>query len=179
MWSRCRTWPNSIEIWQTFRDAWSKSVIFGKQDPNQALADAASKIIQPRLAAVGTASRDHCGGRPAAPVDRQTVGDPRDRAPADRGCCSAPRTSCSSSACSLTRWGLAVWMSFHRYIFTAPRRECAPPVCGSGQLQGGAHRPGGASVVREHRRLPGDQRAADCGAVAAAGHRAERSDPVP
>jgi len=36
--------PNSIQIWQTFRDAWSKSVIFGQQDPNQALADAASKI---------------------------------------------------------------------------------------------------------------------------------------
>jgi multiple sugar transport system substrate-binding protein len=38
--------PNSIEIWQTFRDAWSKSVIFGQQDPNQALAGAASKINQ-------------------------------------------------------------------------------------------------------------------------------------
>lgn len=35
---------NSIQIWQAFRDAWSKSVIFGQQDPNQALADAASKI---------------------------------------------------------------------------------------------------------------------------------------
>ncbi len=35
---------NSIQIWQTFRDAWSKSVIFGQQDPKQALADAASKI---------------------------------------------------------------------------------------------------------------------------------------
>lgn len=38
--------PNSIEIWQTFRDAWSKSVIFGQQDPNQALSGAASKINQ-------------------------------------------------------------------------------------------------------------------------------------
>ncbi len=37
---------NSIEVWQTFRDAWSKSVIFGQQDPNQALAGAASKINQ-------------------------------------------------------------------------------------------------------------------------------------
>ncbi len=36
--------PNSIQIWQTFRDAWSKSVIFGQQDPNQALSGAASKI---------------------------------------------------------------------------------------------------------------------------------------
>jgi multiple sugar transport system substrate-binding protein len=38
--------PNSIQIWQTFRDAWSKSVIFGKQNVNQALAGAASKIDQ-------------------------------------------------------------------------------------------------------------------------------------
>jgi multiple sugar transport system substrate-binding protein len=38
--------PNSIEIWQTFRDSWSKSVIFGKQNVNQALAGAASKINQ-------------------------------------------------------------------------------------------------------------------------------------
>lgn len=38
--------PNSIQIWQTFRDAWSKSVIFGGQDPNQALSGAASKINQ-------------------------------------------------------------------------------------------------------------------------------------
>lgn len=36
--------PNSVEIWQTFRDAWSKSVIFGKEDPNTALSQAASKI---------------------------------------------------------------------------------------------------------------------------------------
>jgi multiple sugar transport system substrate-binding protein len=36
--------PNSVEVWQAFRDAWSKSVIFGKEDPNQALSGAASKI---------------------------------------------------------------------------------------------------------------------------------------
>jgi multiple sugar transport system substrate-binding protein len=36
--------PTSVEVWQTFRDAWSKSVIFGKEDPNQALHEAAAKI---------------------------------------------------------------------------------------------------------------------------------------
>lgn len=36
--------PNSVEIWQEFRDAYSKSVIFGKQPVDQALSDAASKI---------------------------------------------------------------------------------------------------------------------------------------
>ena len=36
--------PNSIEIWQTFRDAYSKSVIFGEEDVNDALSSAAGKI---------------------------------------------------------------------------------------------------------------------------------------
>jgi multiple sugar transport system substrate-binding protein len=36
--------PNSVEIWQTFRDDWSTSVIFGQESPGKALAAAASKI---------------------------------------------------------------------------------------------------------------------------------------
>jgi multiple sugar transport system substrate-binding protein len=36
--------PNSIEDWQVFRDAWSKSVIFGQQSPDSALAGAATQI---------------------------------------------------------------------------------------------------------------------------------------
>jgi multiple sugar transport system substrate-binding protein len=35
---------NSVTIWQTFRDAYSKSVIFGKQAPAQALDQAAGKV---------------------------------------------------------------------------------------------------------------------------------------
>jgi multiple sugar transport system substrate-binding protein len=38
--------PNSIAIWQTFRDAYSKSVIFGQQDPGAALDGAAQKVDQ-------------------------------------------------------------------------------------------------------------------------------------
>jgi multiple sugar transport system substrate-binding protein len=34
----------SIEMWQDFRDAWTKSVIFGSQDPTQSLTDVAKKI---------------------------------------------------------------------------------------------------------------------------------------
>ena len=37
---------NSITIWQTFRDAYSKSVIFGQQDTGEALDGAAQKIDQ-------------------------------------------------------------------------------------------------------------------------------------
>ena len=36
--------PNSIEIWQTFRDAYSRSVIFGKQPVDAELERAAQKI---------------------------------------------------------------------------------------------------------------------------------------
>jgi multiple sugar transport system substrate-binding protein len=35
---------NSVTIWQTFRDAYSKSVIFGKEPPQQALGQAADKV---------------------------------------------------------------------------------------------------------------------------------------
>jgi len=36
--------PNSVEVWQTFRDAYSKSVIFGKTPIDQAFKAAADKI---------------------------------------------------------------------------------------------------------------------------------------
>ncbi len=36
--------PNSVQIWQTFRDAWTSAVIFGKSDVTQAFNDAAAKI---------------------------------------------------------------------------------------------------------------------------------------
>ncbi|MFJ8726534.1 extracellular solute-binding protein [Streptomyces sp. NPDC093269] len=36
--------PNSVEIWQTFRDAYTKSVIFGKGDLTSTFKDAAGKV---------------------------------------------------------------------------------------------------------------------------------------
>ena len=36
--------PNSIEAWQVFRDAWSKSVILAKESPETALAAASAQI---------------------------------------------------------------------------------------------------------------------------------------
>jgi multiple sugar transport system substrate-binding protein len=36
--------PNSIEIWQTFRDSYSESVIFGESEVSDALASAASEV---------------------------------------------------------------------------------------------------------------------------------------
>ena len=37
---------NSIEIWQTFRDAYSSSVIFGKTPVDEALSDASDKVTE-------------------------------------------------------------------------------------------------------------------------------------
>lgn len=36
--------PDSITIWQTFRDAYSRSVIFGKEEPSDALKKAADEV---------------------------------------------------------------------------------------------------------------------------------------
>ncbi|MDQ2848991.1 MAG: sugar ABC transporter substrate-binding protein [Actinomycetota bacterium] len=36
--------PNSVQIWQTFRDAWTSAVIVGKGDVTQTFNDAATKI---------------------------------------------------------------------------------------------------------------------------------------
>lgn len=38
--------PNSIEIWQAFRDAYSSSVIFGEIPTDEALGDAADKVTE-------------------------------------------------------------------------------------------------------------------------------------
>ncbi|GAA0910546.1 extracellular solute-binding protein [Virgisporangium aurantiacum] len=38
--------PNSVKIWQTFRDAYSASVIFGREDPAAALAKASTEIAK-------------------------------------------------------------------------------------------------------------------------------------
>ncbi len=36
--------PNSVEIWQAFRDSWTNAVIFGKTDIQQSLTDTATKV---------------------------------------------------------------------------------------------------------------------------------------
>ncbi len=36
--------PASVEMWQAFRDSWTNSVIFGKEDPNKALTTVSAKI---------------------------------------------------------------------------------------------------------------------------------------
>jgi multiple sugar transport system substrate-binding protein len=36
--------PNSIKIWQTFRDAYTRAVIFGKADVGQAMGNAAAEV---------------------------------------------------------------------------------------------------------------------------------------
>ena len=38
--------PNSVEVWQTFRNAYAKSAIFGNQSIDDAFKESAAKIDQ-------------------------------------------------------------------------------------------------------------------------------------
>ena len=74
--------PNSIEVWQTFRDAWSESVIFGESDPEEALtcgrrqrstsssprAEAAAMAVTATAPVPGAGSFD-----PASAADRDRI----------------------------------------------------------------------------------------------------------
>ena len=104
--------PNSIEVWQAFRDAWSSSVVFGKTDPATSLTE------QPRRSTSSWRSKDTTMTTTATPAARPaTAHSPRSRPrrtvrltgpcwDASRsGCCSARPTHCSSRCSSPTPWG--------------------------------------------------------------------------
>ena len=124
--------PNSVEIWQTFRDAYSSSVIFGKtsvddgadrRPPTRSTSSPASPDRRPPMTS-GTASprrpRLADAGAPAA--------DGRPRPPA-AGHRSSPRPyAVFLAAIFAYPLGLAVWISFHDYFFTAPGRAGAAAV---------------------------------------------------
>ena len=74
--------------------------------------------------------------------------------------------------------GLAVWISFHDYFFAAPGAQVDRPFVGFENYVEVLERPGRAAVVRARRRVPGDQRAADRGALTGARHRAQLGDPA-
>ena len=100
--------PNSITIWQTFRDAWSKSVIFGQQDPGEALDGAVQKVEQ--LASQIVISRV---------LGKQPIG-------------SAFVTPYLVFLAAVFAYplGFAVYMSFHDYFFAAPGAIVERPFVG-------------------------------------------------
>ena len=127
---------NSIEVWQTFRDAWSESVIFGDSDPQEALTAAADddqrarRRVRPR--------RDH-GRRGHRVRDRRRVVRPGVGA---RSATRIPLRQQLAGYLFVSPWviffvgifayplGFAVWMSFYDYFFAAPGAKVDRPFVG-------------------------------------------------
>ena len=140
--------PNSITIWQTFRDAYSKSVIFGQQDPGEALDGAAQKIDQ-------LVQDGH---------DRRAASRPTGRILGEHPVGTAFVTPYVVFLAAIFAYplGFAVYMSFHDYFFAAPGRDRGPAVGGVRELRHGADGPRRPAVVpATSADLPGHQRAAD------------------
>ena len=144
--------PNSIEIWQTFRDAYSKSVIFGKQP-----GDDGARRGRHRRSTHSPSSPDMArdamppAPRPVSGAAPQQAGD-RARPPAGRASRSSRRTSCSSRRCSPTRSGSRCGCRFHDYFFAAPGAIVDRPFVGFDNYVDGADRPRRPAVVLQRRR---------------------------
>ncbi len=126
---------NSIEVWQTFRDAWSESVIFGDSDPQEALTAAAEDDQRTRrrvgdddtMAATASPSVAGAGSFDPAPARR------RERIPLRQQL---------AGYLFVSPWvvffvgifayplGFAIWMSFYDYFFAAPGATVERPFVG-------------------------------------------------
>ena len=103
--------PNTVEIWQTFRDAWTEGVIFGKGDVQHVAEGRRDQGRRSSARAVVTASATPIagpGGRrrrgPAAAAHRNPAARPASSAGTRSACSSARRTWSSCSWSSRTRW---------------------------------------------------------------------------
>ena len=143
--SKCRTFANSVEIWQEIRDAYSSSGDL-RQDLSfdDSIAKAASKADD--LGRPGKPfSRIVTGSRWASVVRRVVGRDPL-------GMVFAAPYAVFLVVVFAYPLGLAVWMSFADYFFAAARRAGRPAVRGFRQLQGGAQRPRRTTFVPQRRR---------------------------
>ena len=104
--------PNSVEIWQEFRDDYSSAVIFGKRR-----STSASRMRRTRPTS-SPASRDR---RLVADGDGQARSRVLGRQPL--GILFAAPYAVFLVAVFAYPLGLAVWISFHDYFFAAPGRR--------------------------------------------------------
>ena len=146
--------PNSVEIWQTFRDAYSKAVIFGKADIDERV-DRGRRQGQPTRRAVADRS-----GRPidSRRRPRRPAGGrrPRVRAGAGRRSSAGSRWASLLAApyavflAAIFAYPLvfAVWISLPRLLLRRARRGGRPArSSGCDNYTTVAHRPGRAAVV--------------------------------
>jgi multiple sugar transport system permease protein len=114
--------PNSVEIWQTFRDAYTEAVIFGRGDVRGAFDQAAEKVRTWPRGAERVAASAATASRP--PLTRRLLG----RHPV--GYLFVAPYVLFLFAIFAYPLGFAVYMSFHDYFFAAPGAIVERPFVG-------------------------------------------------
>ena len=169
--------PNSIEIWQTFRDEWSVRgdlrQELGRRRPGHGSrqGDRARRPVLTagpfdhgthRRTGGGKAGTNPAGGPPGPPAGGNAV---------RRAVRRVPRRGLRLPA------GAGGVDQLPRLLLRGSGRRGRPAVRRAGELPDRPGRPRRAPVVRERGGVPGHQRAADRGAVAGAGLRAQHRHP--
>ncbi len=129
--------PHTVEMLQTLRDAYTKAVVSGEGDLQQALERGRREGNHPRRSVgkveMATVTTLAPASAPAPRGGRGYAGSAR-----GRDCwagCSVPRTWSSSAVIFAFPLGFAVYMSVHDYFFTAPGRERGPAIRRDEQLR--------------------------------------------
>ena len=118
--------PNSVEIWQTFRDAYSKSVIFGKK-PIDEVFRRGHQDQRARRSVLMIATSDGHRAATAADAGRPAAGS-SGRQPLGILLRGAVRDV--PGGVFAYPLGFAVWISFHDYFFAAPGAQVDRPFVG-------------------------------------------------
>ncbi|MEJ7690029.1 MAG: hypothetical protein WKF76_06130 [Nocardioidaceae bacterium] len=126
--------PNSIAIWQAFRDDYSSSVIFGKTPVDEALDQGGRQGHRARRRSPDRRRRCHdvSRPRPSTRPDRPVAADGRRRLLGRQplGIVFAAPYAVFLAAVFAYPLGLAVWISFHDYFFAAPGAQVDRPFVG-------------------------------------------------
>ena len=145
--------PNSIEIWQEFRDAYTESVIFGEEPVDEALsAGAADEATDARRPVLSEHRDDHDQRRPRGRVPAGHPRRPARRLAALLGrqplgmLFAAPYAVFLAAGVRLPARARGV-DQLPRLLLRRARRRGGPAVRRARQLPGGARRPGRPAVV--------------------------------
>ena len=179
--SRCPTCRTRSRSGRPSATRSRKSVIFGKAGPEPGARAAPRRRSTSSSAAVTSTAMTTAAShrRSARPGRTRRWRAPLLRPPADRVLFVAPYALFIVGAVRLPAGPRGVDVVPRLLLRRARASACRRPFVGLDNYRAVLDRSRGAAVVPQHRGLPGHQRAADGGAVAGAGHRAERRDPVP
>ena len=156
--------PNSVEIWQEFRDEYSAAVIFG-QDPGRRGARRRRREDRRARRAVLTRMPETTMATTSAPAaSPRRLTTLLGRQPL--GILFAAPYAVFLAAIFAYPLGLAVWMSFHDYFFAAPGAQVDRPFVGFENYQAVLSDPDVRQSFVNVGDLPDHQRAADRRALA-------------